>query len=124
MYGHCNTLKCLKVRVFLKETTLKCIKVKYSTVKRLKVKYNTEEHLKVKYSTEEYLKVKVTLKNSRLKVRSIILNDSIIVNKYLLNAPITVHYNVTCDISSPYLYLKCLDGIVYTKNNKPIFVLK
>lgn len=104
MYGHCNTLKCLKVRVSLKRTSSKC--------------------LKVKYNTEEYLKVKVTLKNSRLKVRSTLLNDSIIVNKYLLNAPITVHYNVTCDISSPYLYLRCLDGIVYTNNNKPIFVLK
>lgn len=101
MHGYCNTLNHLKVKVSI-----------------------LGSNNKIKSTIKCPLKTKVTLKNNGLNTKSTVLNNSIVVKKCLLNVSLTVHYNITYNTSDPYLYLRCLDGIVYTKNNKPILILK
>ena len=106
MHRHCNTLKCLNIVLSI-----------------------LSNGCNVKSTIKDSLTVKVSSKSKGLVIKGSKVNSTINPISCILTKPLFIKCTVICTSNKEssddkYIQLQCKSGIVCTKDNKPIYILK
>lgn len=104
MHKHCNSLNCLSIVITVLNN-------------RVNIESNANDSLNIRVS-----------KGKNLFISGCKANESMRILPYILNKKLNVNCSIICttndNIDNRYIYLVCKSGIVHTKDNKPIYILK
>jgi hypothetical protein len=100
--------------------TLKCLNIVLSIL---------SNSCNIRSTVKDSLSIKVSTRNKGLVIKGYKVNSSIKCTSCVLNKPLLINCNIICttnkgSFDDKYMYLQCKSGIVCTKDNKPIYILK